>query len=77
MAEVNTIMLNFTNIVRGIAISVAVLFLCVGALQYMAAGGNPRQMETGKTTMTGALIGLAVIFAASILANTIRSAIPS
>jgi hypothetical protein len=73
----NTIMNNFFNILRGIAVAIATVFFALGALKYATANGNPRAMEEGKTGMINALAGMALIFAAGIIASLIRSAIPS
>jgi hypothetical protein len=73
----NTIMGNFFNILRGIAVAIATVFFALGALKYAMANGNPRSMEEGKTAMINALVGMALIFAAGIIAGLIRSAIPT
>jgi hypothetical protein len=73
----NTVINNFFNILRGLAVAIATFFFALGALKYAMANGNPRAMEEGKTAMIGALAGMALIFAAGIIASLIRSAIPA
>jgi hypothetical protein len=47
----------------------------VGGLpNYMAAGGNPRQMESAKKGLFNALIGIALVLGARVVAGMIVSA---
>ncbi len=41
----------------------------------MSAGGSPRGMESGKTAMTNALMGLAGVLLATVVSNLIGSAL--
>ncbi|MFB9357755.1 pilin [Actinoplanes nipponensis] len=41
----------------GILVTVATLFLTVGALRYLAANGDPGEVEKGKLAMKSAAIG--------------------
>jgi hypothetical protein len=66
---------NLTNIVTGIAFSIAVFFLGIGAIQYMAAAGSPHQLERGKSTMVNALFGLAIVLSARVLAGMVQQAL--
>src|SRR5919202_293742 len=65
MEAISTLFNSLTNIGTGIAFSVAVFFLVVGAIQYMAASGSPHQLEKGKSTMVNALFGLAIVLSAA------------
>lgn len=75
MDAIITLFNNLTNIGIGIAFSVAVFFLVVGAIQYMAATGSPHQLEKGKSTMINALFGLAIVLSARVLAGMVQSAL--
>ena len=66
---------NLTSIGTGIAFSIAVFFLVVGAIQYMAASGSPHQLEKGKSTMINALFGLAIVLSARVLAGMVQQAL--
>ena len=75
MEPIVTLFNNLTNIGTGIAFSIAVFFLVVGAIQYMAASGSPHQLEKGKSTMINALFGLAIILSARVIAGMVQSAL--
>lgn len=63
------------NIGLGVAVTVAACFLMCGAFQYMAAAGNPRQMETGISAMRGAVVGLVLAISARVIAQMIQSSL--
>lgn len=58
-----------------IALIVAAFFLMWGAFIYMTAAGSPRQMETGKSAMVHAIIGLVIVLVARTIATAIRNAV--
>jgi len=45
----------------GIAAALAILFIVVGGIYYVTAGGDERRMETAKTTITYAIWGIFII----------------
>jgi hypothetical protein len=49
-----------TGWIMGIIAVVATMFLVVGGLRYMAAGGDPAQVEQAKGNFKSALIGYAL-----------------
>ena len=51
---------GITGWIMGIIAVVATLFLTVGGLRYMAAGGDPAQVEQAKGNFKSALIGYAL-----------------
>ncbi|GAA3943282.1 pilin [Actinoplanes auranticolor] len=51
---------GLTGWIMGIIALVATLFLTVGALRYMSAGGDPAQAEQAKGNFKSALIGYAL-----------------
>ncbi len=59
-AVVNALMTNL----RGILVSVAVLFIVIGAIMYILSAGDEKKMTTAKGTITAAMIGLAIALAA-------------
>lgn len=65
---------DITVWILGIAAAIAILFIVIGGLYYMTAGGDERQMETAKTTITYAIWGIFVIaiaYAIVVLVNKI------
>lgn len=75
MDAINALFTNLLNIGLGVAVTVAAFFLMYGAFIYMSAGGNPRQMESGKTAMLNAIAGLAIVLSARVIAGMIQSAL--
>ena len=57
----------------GMTIAIFVLvpiFFAVGAIMIMVAGAKPDMLETGKKTLTGAVIGLVVVLCSYLIINT-------
>ena len=78
MPEAEPITRLFTNLLAlgtTVGATVTAFWLMWGAFIYMSAGGNPRQMETGKSAMFNALVGFAVVLAARSLAGLIQRAV--
>lgn len=59
--DLGTLIVNIVTILLVVAGSIAVIFLIIGGFRYVTASGNEEQTEAAKKTMTGAIIGLAVI----------------
>lgn len=59
----------------GIAAGVAVVFLVVGGLQYMASGGDEKALSTAKATITYAALGLVLVLGAILGINTLLTAL--
>ena len=51
---------GITGWIMGIIAVVATMFLVIGGLRYMAAGGDPAQVEQAKSNCKSALIGYAL-----------------
>ena len=51
---------GITGWIMGIIALVATMFLVIGGLRYMAAGGDPAQVEQAKSNFKSALIGYAL-----------------
>jgi len=75
LEAINTLFTNLLNIGLGVAVTVAAFFLMWGAFIYMSAGGNPHQMERGKSAMVNAIAGLAIVLSARVIAGMIQSAL--
>jgi len=72
---INTLFTNLLKIGLGVAVTVAAFFLMWGAFIYLSAGGNPHQMERGKSAMVNAIAGLAIVLSARVIAGMIQSAL--
>ncbi|MEV0158428.1 pilin, partial [Micromonospora sp. NPDC050686] len=58
--SINQVISNITAWVMGILAIVATMFLVIGGLRYMAAGGDPAQVEQAKSNVKSALVGYAL-----------------
>jgi hypothetical protein len=61
------LLLNITNIVAYIAGAAAIILIVVSGIRFMTAGGDSAKVTAARQTLTGALIGIAVI----VLARTL------
>ena len=73
--QINTLFNNLLNIGTGVAVTVCAFFIMWGAFLYMSAGGSPHQMERGKTAITNALAGLAIVLLARVIAGMVKDAL--
>jgi len=51
---------------KGVVITVAIIFIVIGGLMYMMSGGNEKTITRAKACVAGAVIGLAIVLAAPI-----------
>lgn len=58
---VRGILLFGINLLLSVSGLIAVLFIIIGGFQYITSRGNEEQAETGKRTLTNAIIGVVVI----------------
>ena len=59
----------------GILAALATLFLTIGGIRYLAAGGDPAQVERAKTALKSAGIGYALAALAPLLITILRSVV--
>jgi len=70
--ELPQIISNITTWVVGLLIGVATLFLTIGGLRRMAAGGDPGEVEKSNSAFRNALLGYALAILAPILLNVVK-----
>ncbi|MEI7511795.1 MAG: pilin [Candidatus Peregrinibacteria bacterium] len=71
--KTNTIIYFIINLILVIAGSIAVFLLVIGGVEYTISGGTEDRMNHAKSTITMALIGLAVIiFSYAIVGNVAK-----
>ena len=58
--------------IMGILAAVATLFLVVGGLRYMSAGGDPAQVEQAKSNFRSALVGYALAVLAPVILQVLQ-----
>ena len=64
---------NLRNWIVGILAGVATLFLTIGGLRYLTAGGDPGQVEKAKIAIKSAAIGYALAILAPLLVSILAS----
>lgn len=66
---------NLRNWLVGILAAVATLFLTVGGLRYLTAGGDPGQVEKAKTALKSAAIGYTLAILAPLIVSILQSVV--
>lgn len=59
----------------GILAALATLFLTIGGIRYLAAGGDPAEVERAKTALKSAAIGYALAALAPLLVSILQSVV--
>lgn len=62
--DVPTLIGRIINIVVGVVGAIALLMFIYGGFLWMTSAGDSKRIETGKSTLTWAALGLVVIFTA-------------
>ncbi|MCZ7423766.1 pilin [Verrucosispora sp. WMMA2121] len=70
--SINQVISNITGWVMGIIALVATMFLVIGGLRYMAAGGDPAQVEQAKGNFKSALVGYALAVLAPVILQVLQ-----
>ena len=73
--NVTDLLTRVINILLALAGLVAVIFLIVGGFRYITAGGNEEAAESGKKTITNAIIGIVVIILAFVIVRVVSNAV--
>ena len=72
-ASLETVIDNLRVWIMGILAAVATLFLVIGGLRYITAGGDPSEIERAKGNLKSALLGYALAVLAPILLTILQS----
>jgi type IV secretory pathway VirB2 component (pilin) len=64
---------NIMNYLRGIAGTIAVIFIIIGGVMYMVSSGDKDMTERAKKTVIYACIGLAIVLAAPLFYQEIKA----
>jgi hypothetical protein len=70
-----TIVGNLRNWVMGILAGLATLFLTIGGVRYLMAGGDPSEVERAKAAFRSAGIGYALAVIAPVVLSVLQSII--
>ncbi|KKQ79220.1 MAG: hypothetical protein UT02_C0044G0008 [Parcubacteria group bacterium GW2011_GWC2_38_7] len=71
LSSVERIAVNVTQIILGIAGSLALLTFVIGGIIYMTSGGEPAKVQKATTMLKTAVIGIAIILLSGIIVQTV------
>jgi len=71
--NIPTVINNTRNWLMGILTGLAVLFLTVGGVRYLMAGGDPGEVEKAKTAFKAAAIGFCLAVLAPVILAVLQS----
>ncbi len=72
-ATVSQVITHITVWIVGILAGLATLFLTLGGLRYLMAGGDPAQVEKAKTALRSAAIGYGLAILAPVIVAILKS----
>lgn len=70
--DLNTVINNITKWLVGILVASATLFLTIGGLRYLIAGGDPGEVGKAKDTLKYAAIGYGIAVLAPVLVGILK-----
>jgi hypothetical protein len=73
VASIDQVIANTTKWIMGILAGLATLFLTIGGLRYLMAGGNPSEVERAKTAVRSAAIGYGLAILAPVIVTVLKS----
>ena len=73
--DLPTIVSNLRNWVMGILAALATLFLTIGGVRYLMAGGDPSEVERAKAAFRSAAVGYVLAVIAPVVLTVLRSII--
>ncbi|MGH3734395.1 MAG: pilin [Micromonosporaceae bacterium] len=76
-ADIPTVINNLRLWLVGLLAGVATLFLTIGGLRYLAAGGDPSEVERSKGALKAAAIGYAIAILAPVLLAALQGIVGS
>lgn len=72
VSDLDTVLTNIRNWVMGLLVAVATLFLTIGGLRYLLAGGDPGEVNKAKDTLKYSALGYLVAILAPIIVEILR-----
>ncbi|MCP2323401.1 hypothetical protein HDA40_001908 [Hamadaea flava] len=76
-ASIDQVIDNLKKWIIGILAAVASLFLVIGGLRYITAGGDPGQVEQAKANLRNALVGYALAVLAPLILAVLQGIVGS
>lgn len=74
-ASLESVINSIRGWISGILVALATLYLTVGAVRYMTAGGDPRAVTQSKEAIKNALIGYLFALLAPLFVDIVRRAV--
>jgi hypothetical protein len=71
-SSLNQVITNITKWLVGLLVGVATLFLTVGGVRYLLAGGDPGEVQRAKNTLKYSAIGYGVAVLAPLLVTILK-----
>lgn len=72
VVTVCTLLNKIKIIIAALGFGLAVIFLIVGGIQYMTSGGDDEKAKKARKMIVNAIIGIAIIFAATFILNIVE-----
>ncbi|MEV0623531.1 pilin [Nonomuraea sp. NPDC050404] len=76
-ASLNGVIDNLRNVIVGLLVALATLFLTVGGVRYILAGGDPGEVESAKKTLRYAALGYGIAVLAPLLVSVLKGIVGS
>jgi hypothetical protein len=73
VASIGQVIANITAWITGMLAGLATLFLTIGGLRYLMAGGDPSEVERAKTALRSAAIGYGLAILAPVIVTVLKS----
>ena len=71
-SDINSVLSNLRVWLAGLLAALATLFLTIGGIRYLLAGGDPAALERAKGSIKAAIIGYALALLAPVLATVVQ-----
>ncbi|MEV0615694.1 pilin [Nonomuraea sp. NPDC050404] len=75
--SLNQVIDNLRNVIVGLLVALATLFLTVGGVRYILAGGDPGEVESAKKTLRYAALGYGIAVLAPLLVSVLKGIVGS
>ncbi|WP_067181994.1 pilin [Microtetraspora niveoalba] len=71
-SSLNQVIDNLRNVIVGLLVALATLFLTIGGVRYILAGGDPSEVEAAKKTLRYAGLGYGIATLAPLLVSILK-----
>lgn len=71
-SSLNQVIDNLRNVIVGLLVALATLFLTIGGVRYILAGGDPSEVEAAKKTLRYAGMGYGIATLAPLLVSILK-----